>query len=77
MTYRFLMKLQTQTRNEDKDDVQLLQWPKDLELELELTLGQTFLTGADCGLTSTYVDPARPTETEMKCDCFLSPADFS
>jgi hypothetical protein len=71
------MKLQTQTHNEDKDDVRLLQRPKDLELELEPTLGQTFLTGTDCGLASTYVDPAHPTETETKCDCFLSPADFS
>jgi hypothetical protein len=76
-TYRFLTKLQTQTRHEDKDDVQELQWPKDLEPELEPTLGQIFLAGAGCGLASTYVDPARPTKTETKRDRLLSPADFS
>jgi hypothetical protein len=63
--------------HEDRDDVQRLQQPKDLEPKLEPTLGQIFLAGAGCGLASMYVDPTRPTETEMKHDRLVSPADFS
>ena len=54
-TYRFLTKLQTQTHHED-NDLQL-QRPKDLEPELEPTLGQIFLAGAGCSLASTYANP--------------------
>ena len=61
-TYRFLMKLQTQTRHVD-DDAQ----SKSKGLELEPTLGQVFLAGAGCGLASTYVNPpTRSTKHRMK-----------
>ena len=57
-TYRFLMKLQTQTRPSHDDGNENGNHARPKGLELEPTLGQIFLAGAGCGLASTYVPHA-------------------
>jgi Domain of unknown function (DUF2828) len=59
----------TQTCHED-NDLQL-QRPKDLEPELEPTLGQIFLAGTGCGLASTYANPPLVPSNQHSLDVLL------
>jgi hypothetical protein len=52
------------------------QQPKDLEPELEPTLGQIFLAGTGCSLASTYINLPRssnqhPNEMRLSLSCRL------